>query len=131
MKRTAVNPTDWSLQFGFNQGELVEGQSRTLYCSGQTSIGDDGQPKHAGDYRAQAGLALDSLEALLAKADMTMANVVKLTLYTTDVQAALTNFDVLTSRLESAGIKPAQTLIGVAALAFPDLMVEIDATAVA
>ncbi|MFE2653071.1 RidA family protein, partial [Streptomyces sp. NPDC059346] len=31
MERTAVNPVTWSAALGFNQGELVSGQSRTLY----------------------------------------------------------------------------------------------------
>ena len=42
MERSAVNPWQWSLNFGFNQGELVEGASRTLFCSGQTSVDADG-----------------------------------------------------------------------------------------
>ena len=75
MKRTAVNSADWSIPFELNQGELVEGQTRTLYCSGQTAIGDDGQAKHADDFRAQA--------------DMTFANVVRMTIFTTDTEAAL------------------------------------------
>jgi len=131
MKRIAVNPTEWSIPFEFNQGEVVEGHTRTLYCAGQTSIGDDGQPKHAGDYRAQATLALDNLAAVLEGAGMTFANVIRLTIYTTDVDAALANFDILTEAAKAAGIRPPQSLIGVAALAFPDLMIEIEATAVA
>ena len=131
MKRTAINPNDWSIPFEFNQGELVEGHTRTLYCSGQTAIGDDGQAKHAGDFRAQAQLAIDNLKAVLAGADMTFANVVRMTIFTTDTEAALANFDILSETAKAAGVRPAQTLIGVAALAFPELMIEIEATAVA
>ena len=35
MERTAINPVSWSQEIGFNQGELVTGQSRTLYVSGR------------------------------------------------------------------------------------------------
>ena len=42
MKRTPVNPWDWSKQYQFNQAEIVEGVSRHLVCAGQTSIGADG-----------------------------------------------------------------------------------------
>ena len=131
MERTAVNPSAWSLGFGFNQGELVEGATRVLFCSGQVSIDDDGRPQHAGDVRAQAGLAFDNLEALLAGADMSLANVVRLTIYTTAIDEVMGGFDAITGRLEAAGVKPAQTLLGVARLALPDLMIEVEATAVA
>ncbi len=63
MNRTAVNPWEWSLQFGFNQAETVEGHSRVLVCAGQTAIDGDGSPQHAGDMAAQLTLALDNLEA--------------------------------------------------------------------
>jgi len=130
MKRTPVNPWQWSLQYGFNQGELVEGGERVLFCSGQTAIDSDGGAQHAGDIRAQITLALDNLEAVLEAAQMTLANVVRLTVYTTDVDAMIANFDALAGRLGAAEVKPAQTLLGVARLAFPGLMVELEATAV-
>ncbi len=53
MERTAVNPVKWSLESGFNQGEIVSGHTRTLYCSGQTSMSGDGTPQHEGDVAAQ------------------------------------------------------------------------------
>ena len=68
VQRTAVNPWQWSLEFGFNQGEVVTGAERVLFCAGQTSVDADGTPQHAGDMAAQVGLALDNLEAVLAAA---------------------------------------------------------------
>ena len=130
MRRTPVNPWPWSLQYGYNQGELVEGHERVLFCAGQTAIDADGKLQHAGDLRAQVGLALNNLEAVLEGAGMTLTNLVRLTVYTTDVDAMISNYDLLVSRLDAAGVKPAQTLLGVARLAFPDLMVELEATAV-
>jgi enamine deaminase RidA (YjgF/YER057c/UK114 family) len=129
MKRTPVNPWTWSLQFGFNQGELVEGAKRILYCAGQTALDENAKPLHEGDIRGQTTLALDNLEAVLMEAGMTLSNVVRLTVYTTDVDAMIPNFDVLKSRLDAAGVKPAQTLLGVTRLAYPELLVEIEATA--
>lgn len=131
VERTAVNPWTWSVAFGFNQGELVEGATRTLYCAGQTSVDGDGAPQHPGDMAAQLALAADNLEAVLQEAGMTLANVVRLNFYTTDVDAYLTNGAVLGARLGAAGVAPAGTLLGVARLAFPELLVEIEATAVA
>ncbi len=130
MKRTAVNPWTWSLQYGFNQGELVEGGKRVLYCAGQTALDENAKPLHAGDIRAQTTLALDNLEAVLQKAGMTLSNVVRLSVYTTEVDAMIQNYDALVARLDAAGVKPAQTLLGVARLAFPELLVELEATAI-
>ncbi|TQM10846.1 RidA family protein [Pseudonocardia kunmingensis] len=129
MERTAVNPWAWSLDFGYNQAEIVEGTRRQLICAGQTSVDADGRPQHPGDMRAQVGRALDNLEAVLAGADMTLANVVRLSIYTTDVDELLRCVDVFGERLGPAGVRPPSTLLGVARLAFPELMVELEATA--
>ena len=131
MERTAVNPWTWSVAFGFNQAELVEGAGKVLFCSGQTSVDADGGPQHPGDMAAQITLAVDNLEAVLAEADMTLANVVRLNFYTTDVDEFLANSGVLGARTGAAGVAPAGTLLGVARLAFPELMIELEATAVA
>ena len=79
--------------------------------------------------RSQLGLALDNVEAVLAGAEMTLADVVRLNIYTTDVDETLTHFEVLVTRLEAAGVTPPSTLLGVTRLAFPELMVELEATA--
>jgi enamine deaminase RidA (YjgF/YER057c/UK114 family) len=80
---------------------------------------------------AQIGLAADNLEAVLRDAEMTLANVVRLNLYTTDVDALFANAGVLAERTGAAGVAPPGTLLGVARLAFPELMIELEATAVA
>ncbi len=69
---------------GFNQAERVQGANRWLLCAGQTSVDAEDNPQHAGDMGAQVALAVDNLEAVLAGADMSLANVVRLNLYTTD-----------------------------------------------
>ncbi len=131
VERNAVNPWTWSQNFGFNQGELVEGASKVLFCAGQTSVDADGNPQHPGDMAGQIALAADNLEAVLRDAGMTLANVVRLNMYTTDVDAYIANGGVLGARTAAAGVAPAGTLLGVARLAFPELMIELEATAVA
>jgi enamine deaminase RidA (YjgF/YER057c/UK114 family) len=54
-------------------------------------------------------------------------NVVRLNYYTTDVEGFLSASDVVGTRL--AGSAPPGTLLGVSKLAFPGLMIEIEATA--
>jgi len=76
-------------------------------------------------------LALDNLERVLEEADMTLVNIVRLTIYTVDVDSLIQNMDVLGERIGAAGVKPAETLLGINRLAFPELLVELEATAVA
>ena len=79
---------------------------------------------------AQVGVSLDNIEAVLGKAGMTLANVVRLNIFTTDVDAFFGAHPTLVARLDEAGCKPASTLLGVARLAFPEMLVELEATAV-
>ena len=104
MERTAVNP--WSLEMGYNQGEIVAGHTRTLYCAGQTAMSGDGKPQHAGDMAAQLALSLDNLEAILGEAGMSLANLVRLNVYTTDVERLFQHYGVLASRVGDAGVPP-------------------------
>ncbi len=60
---------------------------------------------------------------------MSLGNVVRLTIYTTDVDEMIANWDALAGRLAAANVAPPQTLLGVSRLAFPELKVEIEATA--
>lgn len=131
MKRTVVNPWPWSVPMGYNQGEVVEGAERVLYCAGQTSVDATGAPQHAGDMGAQISLALDNLEAVLSEGGMGLANVVRLNIYTTDVDAFFATSEEAGRRMVAVGVAPPATLLGVARLAFPELMVELEATAVA
>ncbi|WP_026413521.1 RidA family protein [Actinomadura oligospora] len=131
MARTAINPWPWSVEMGYNQGELVSGETRTLHCAGQTAMSADGKPQHADDMAAQLALSLDNLEAVLAEAGMSLANLVRLNVYTTDVDRLFEHYGVLASRLGAAGVAPSTTMLGVTRLAIPTLMIELEATAVA
>ncbi len=131
MDRTAVNPVTWSQAMGFNQGEVVSGETRTLYISGQTAMSADGRPEHDGDLAAQLALAADNLEGVLTAAGMSLKNLVRLNVYTTDVDALLPHYGVLAARLGAAGVAPTTTMLGVSRLAIPGQMVELEGTAVA
>lgn len=131
MERKAVNPWEWSLKYGYNQAEVIEGATRQVICAGQTSVDGEGNPQHPGDMRAQISLALDNLEAVLKEAGMDLSNIVKLGVYATDVDEAMKNFDLMGMRFGPHQVSPPMTLLGVTRLAIPDLMFEIEATALA
>ncbi|MFE7330124.1 RidA family protein [Streptomyces sp. NPDC057565] len=131
MERTAVNPVTWSQELGFNQGEVVSGHTRTLYISGQTAMNGDGKPQHDGDIAAQLALSIDNLEAVLGEAGMSLANLVRLNVYTTDVDQLFPHYGVLAARLGAAGVAPTSTMLEVTRLAIPGQLVELEGTAVA
>jgi len=131
MKRTPVNPWDWSLKLGYNQAEIITDTSRQLICAGQTAVDGAGNPQHPGDMRGQISLALDNLEAVLVGADMNLSNIIRLGVFTTDVDEALRNFDLLGIRFGPIQCAPPMTLLGVTRLAIPGLLFEIEATAAA
>jgi enamine deaminase RidA (YjgF/YER057c/UK114 family) len=131
MERTAVNPWDWSIKLGYNQAEVIDGATRQVICAGQTAVDEDGAPQHPGDMRAQISLALDNLEAVLKRAGMNLGNVVKLSVYATDVDEALKNFDLMGMRFGPHRVAPPMTLLGVTCLAIPGLLFEIEAMAMA
>jgi enamine deaminase RidA (YjgF/YER057c/UK114 family) len=127
MQRTAINPWSWSTKLGFDQAQLIEGHQRQLVCSGQDAVDADGNPQHPGDMAAQLELALDNLEAVLAGADMTLANVVRLNVYTTDLDEYLKHFASVNDRFGNN--RYATTVLGVAQLP-GQLLVMLEATAV-
>jgi enamine deaminase RidA (YjgF/YER057c/UK114 family) len=129
MERRIVNPWTWQDQFGFVQGHELTGAQRVLYCAGQTSVDADGAPLHEGDMTAQIQQAIDNVETILREAGFTLADVVRLNYFVTDVDAFVEAGPALGARLGEAGCRPASTLLGVARLAYPQLLVEIEATA--
>lgn len=130
MERRAINPWKWQEQFGFNHGHEVSGPGRTLYMAGQGSSDEDGQIIHVGDMGAQVDKTIDNIEAVLSAADMTLADVVRLTIYTVDVDSLLPHFGAF-GRFSEAGASFTSSLIGISRLAFPEMLVEVEATAVA
>jgi enamine deaminase RidA (YjgF/YER057c/UK114 family) len=93
-------------------------------------VAADGTPQHAGNFSAQVSLSLDNIETVLQQAGMTLGNVVRINVFTTDVDAMMGAWGELAKRFASAGVQPTSTLLGVTRLAFPEMMVEIEATAV-
>jgi enamine deaminase RidA (YjgF/YER057c/UK114 family) len=130
MERRTVNPWQWQEKLGYSQAIEVVGGQRVLYCAGQTATGADGQPRHAGDMGAQLSAALDNVETVLREGGYSLADLVRLNYYTTDIPAFFAGYGRITSRLAAAGVLPSGTLLGVSRLARPELLVEIEGTAV-
>ena len=79
---------------------------------------------------AQLNQTLDNLETVLREAGAGLSDVVRLNIYTTDVDGFFEAYGAAAGRLAQAGCRPASTLLGVTRLAYPQMLVEIEATAV-
>jgi enamine deaminase RidA (YjgF/YER057c/UK114 family) len=130
MERRIVNPWTWQDTYGFVQANEVTGGQRVVYCAGQASVDADGRPVHVDDMAGQINQCVDNLQTVLRAAGLELSNVIRLCYYTTDVDRLLASYHVLVERLAAANCRPASTLLGVTRLAFPELLIEIEATAV-
>lgn len=128
MSHEEINPWEWSKAFGFSQAVKLNEPRELLVCSGQTAVGPDGSMPASEDMGDQVRLALDNVVTVLAAAGMTPANIVKTSIYTTDVDALLSVLGPEAQRILGSSLS-ASTLIGVSRLAFPELKVEIEVTA--
>lgn len=131
MERRVINPWKWQDSFGYVQANEVQGMQRVLFCSGQAANDAEGNTVHHGDMRAQITLALENLGTLLRESNFSFSDIVRLNIYTTDVDLFLENYEAFITPLAEKGCRHTGSLIGVARLAFPEMMVEIEATAVA
>lgn len=131
MSNRKINPAGLydAVGYGFSHAALQDG-GRTLHLAGQVAWDKDGALVGAGDLAQQTRQALANLKAVLAEAGATPADIVRLRTYVVDH-----NPDKLGPVLGEVaafydGATPApNTFIGVAALALPDFLVEIEATA--
>jgi enamine deaminase RidA (YjgF/YER057c/UK114 family) len=123
-----INPWEWSKAFGFSQAVKLTGAQELLVCSGQTAMGPDGSLPASADMGEQVRVALENVVAVLAAGGMSPSDVVKSTIYTTDVDAIIEVLGPEAQRVLGSSL-PASTLVGVTRLAFPELKVEIEVTA--
>lgn len=130
MTRRSINPWTWQEAIGFSHGVVTPASAQVVYLSGQVSCAADGTPLHRGDLAAQVATALDHIEAVLTQGGFALAHVVRLNIYTTDVDGYHRLGSALVQqRLQAAGAQYTSTLLGVQRLALPEFLVELEATA--
>lgn len=119
------NPTGVSAPQFYSHGVEVQPTQRLLFISGQVGIRPDGSV--AEGIAEQTRVAIQNLQAVLAAAQMDVADIVKSTIYLTD-ESLFEGFAAAGAPLVSSP-PPATTLVYVKALASPALLVEIEAIA--
>jgi reactive intermediate/imine deaminase len=113
---------------GNGYSHAVAFSGRTVIISGQLPLDGDGQLAGTGP-EAQVRQVFRNLSTALAAAGAGMDQVVKLTVYLTDL-ADLPAFRQVRDEYVSAGQPPASSLVQVSGLAHPQARVEIEALAV-
>jgi enamine deaminase RidA (YjgF/YER057c/UK114 family) len=128
-----INPDGLLEPEGYAHMALTTG-ARTVYLSGQVARNAAGEPVGTGDLAAQVEQAYSNVATALAAVGGSFADIAKLTVYVVDWAPAKMAelFAGATRVAERLGIDPVRptTLIGVAALGEPDMLVEVEAVAV-
>jgi enamine deaminase RidA (YjgF/YER057c/UK114 family) len=127
-KRQPINPPHTQVMydnFHFSQATRV---GEMIWVSGQ--VGIDAKLTPADGIEAQAHLAFQGLRSVLEAAGATLADVVELMTFHTDLQADAQAFGKVKDEYFPERY-PAWTAVGVTQLALPGLRVEIRAVALA
>ncbi len=114
----------WEARYGYSRAVVV---GNSCHVAGTTDAGPDGRSRHPGDAAAQARATLEIIEAALTEAGFARADVVRTRMYLTDPADAAAVGEVHGEWFRD--IRPASTLVIVAALIAPPRRVEIDADA--
>ena len=107
-------------------GTLVEG--RLFYSSGMTSRDAEGNVVGKGDMAAQVAQAYKNVGDALRAAGTDFEHVVKYTIFVTDIDAYRAVADTVAAPYNSH--RQSSTLVQVARLAHPEMLVEVEAIAV-
>lgn len=127
------NPVTLAKPQGFAHLSIAEG-SKIVHIAGQTARDADGNLVGAGDLAAQCEQAYANVHAAVTAAGGTFDDIAKLTIFVVDWEPAKMaaigeGASRAAKRLGFRGLRPI-TLVGVAALVEPDLLIEIEAVAV-
>lgn len=123
----SFNPPDvWSPFGAFSMG-VVQGEGQTVYLKGQVSLNPAGEIVGHGDMPVQVGQTLSNISKVLTHVGGTMADIVSLTQYVTDIEAFMASGEV--RKKFFAEPYPVTTTIEVSRLYDPNLLVEITAIA--
>lgn len=135
IERRNVHPQKLSLRKSkdgrvlYSQVVVVSGAGRQIFVAGQVARDVNGEVVGKGDMAAQIAQVGENIKACLEAAGASLDDVVKTTTYVTDIEEYFKHADV---RLRYfGGATPTSTTVEVSRLASPELMVEIEAFAIA
>ena len=127
-----INPLELGTPPGYSQVVEVS-TGRTIFISGQTALDAEGNVVGKRDFAAQAGQVFRNLGFALQATGCTAANLVKLTVFLTDMDNLAAYREARNRFFASVSppAAPAVTLVEVSKLYGPDFLIEIEAIAAA
>jgi enamine deaminase RidA (YjgF/YER057c/UK114 family) len=118
--------TPWEPKVGYARAVQI---GDSVFVSGTTGTDPSGKVQAPGDMYAQAALAIQNIENALKRLGLGLENVVRTRIFVTDIDRWE---EVARAHAEKLGeVHPATSIIGVARLVDPEMLVEIEADAVA
>ncbi|WP_019584984.1 RidA family protein [Deinococcus apachensis] len=114
---------------GYSHLTEVRG-GRTAYISGQIAVDEQGRTVGEGDFTSQARKVFQNIGHALSEVGLTFDSVVKLTFFLTDM-AYLTQMRAVRDEFVNVQSPPASSAVQVAALVRPELLIEVEAIAIA
>jgi len=124
-----VRPPESGESRRYSHAVVVE-SGQIVFVSGQVAYDAQRRVVGKGDMRAQTRQVFENLKAVLADAGSDLAHVVRLNAYLTDMSQLDAHREVRQEYLGGLAHPPASTLVGVARLVDPDLLLEVEAVAV-
>ena len=124
------NYSEWA-KGRFSEAVTVTGPGKMIFLAGvgaEDENGKGGDILHKGDFTAQCKYAFDKIKRALEKNGATLADIVKMVSYLTDVRYQ-PDFGKCRSETFGSTPMPVHTLLTISQLAWPGMMVEIDVTA--
>jgi enamine deaminase RidA (YjgF/YER057c/UK114 family) len=130
MKKDYLNPKALFHSPYFTHTVAVSGARKLVYVAGQVGYDKNGQVVAPGDMRAQTEQIFESLTHNLKAAGAGWGDVVKINGYMVGISPRrLTDYRETRARYLVPGKLPASTLVGVASLVHPDLLLEVEVVA--
>ena len=127
MSTQYLNPTELSKPTGYTHVVTTDAR-KLVFISGQIGVDANGEMK--GGLPAQTAQVFENLKVALAAVGATFDNVIKVTTYIVNYTPASRQTLIETrDKYFNPQRPPASTLVGVSALAFPGLLIEIEAIA--
>ncbi|MEC8621906.1 MAG: RidA family protein [Pseudomonadota bacterium] len=128
-KKTTKNPSTVARPLKNYYSNAVRSEAGPLlWISGQVAIDKAGKLVGEGDLRKQAVQVLENIRAILSESGAAMSDIIKVTVYVTDIRAFNDIADIREEYFPEDG--PASVICEVSALAWPEFMIEIEAVAV-
>ena len=122
------SPPTLSAPIGYSHVASIAPGSRIVWTSGQVPVAADGTPAPASDWEAQTRLAFQNVGAALDAGGATWDDVFKLMVYVVDT-SALAVVRAVRDEFVRVDRPPASTLVQVAGLFRPDILIEVEAVA--